>query len=174
MEWFGSILIAPVFVAVIWPIFFAIIEVTSTILLSDRTVAHGEQKYRVSHIEHSGVIHSTAPVNVAHIVRLAERGRVIDITRLSDRRLDMFSFGLDLCIGALATDLSLAFAAATVNATAVRQLISLAVIHFLIYAFVMFLLSLSASRTRAVWSTNLMGVLSIVGSFIFVGGQIAQ
>lgn len=166
---------SPVFVAVIWPLIFAIIEVASTALLSDRTRASGAQIYRVWYQDRNGNHLSSAPVDIHHIVELHTRGStIVNIKRLVQRMRDLFLFGLDLCIGALATDLALAFAATSENPTLARILVSVSVLHLAILVLVLVILKFSRSETRAIWSANAIGVLSIVTPLLLIGGQIAR
>jgi len=167
----SEFLASPIFIAVLWPIIFAILEVLSTVLTSDTTLAQGEHKYRISHMNPHGVIQHTAPVTIDEIIRRAGSETITDINRLIDRRLDIFSFGLELSIGTIATDLSLA---AATRSPMAQTFIALVVFHLLIYVGVVYVLRVSQSRTVAVWSTNGAGVLSIISMFILVGGQVVR
>lgn len=167
-------LTSPVFIAMIWPITFVLIEILST--LDDKPVARGEEKYQVWYQKdgpddrpHSG------PETLEGILTLVAEGKkVIDIERLADNFWDKISFGADLCIGALATDLALAFATNFEDPVLARSLIPLFVIHLAIFMFVVSLLKYSKPHTAVIWSANLIGATSIIAPFIFFGRLIVQ
>lgn len=172
MELLTNILTSPYMIAVIWPVTFVLFQSFLNYVSSDRTTAKGEEKYKVWYLDTKVKRPDSGPATLKRIVDLSNQGKkIIEISRLENSLLDLFSFGIDLCISAFATDLSAVIALSMDNSPFARVFVSLAVIHLaMLILIVVILLPSKKPSTSVIWSANLLGILAIVAPFILFGG----
>ena len=175
METLTSILISPYMIAVIWPVIFVLFQSFLNYLRylsNERTIAKGAEKYRVWYSDSKAKRPHSGPTNIKGIVDLFNQGKkIVDISRLEDSLWNLFSFGIDLCISAFATDLSAVIALSMQNSPFARVFVSLAVIHLaMLILIVVILLPSKKPSTGVIWSANALGIVAIIGPFIYFGG----
>lgn len=172
METFTHILTSPYMIAVIWPVVFILFQSFLSYLGSEKITAKGDEKYKVWYLDTKAKRPDSGPATLKRIVDLSNQGKkIIDISRLDDSLWNLFSFGIDLCISAFATDFSAVIALSMHNSPFVRVFISLAVIHLaMLILIVVILLPSRKPSTGAIWSANILGIVAIIAPFIFFGG----
>jgi len=181
-----TIFASPLFIAIVWPVAFVILQITLSTLASTSAVkADGPRKFRVWYADSDGRRTETSPVDVAWLMRELNDYEVFDIEVLAPGILESFTFGVDLCIGALATDLAIIFAILSGGSSSsvfilIATTVSVLILHFIIAAIAVFVLRSWSNdeqerrRIAAVQLANILGLTAIFTSFLILGSLITR
>jgi len=175
---------SPIFVAIVWPVAFVILEVTLNTLASTSVVrSEGSRKFRVWHTTADGHRVETSPVDLGWLKTGLANQEILDIEVLAPGTLESFAFGLDLCIGALSTDLAIIYAVLSSRIVEtmpqlVTTAVSVLVLHFITATVTVFILRAWSNhesrriRVVAMQAANFMGLIAIFSSFLILGNLI--
>lgn len=170
------LLTSEIVIMIIWPIIFVVVEVACISLLKGLEVARGLEKYKISYEIVGFTQPHSGPASIQGIEELIDKKtKIIEIDRLPDSPITLFSFGPELCITALATHLTIAFAAAKVIDPLYTQLyISLSVVSLSMLMIILILLKYYKEALWTIAVADFIGVLNAVVPFIFLGGLLIK
>ncbi|MGB0387446.1 MAG: hypothetical protein ACPGWR_21725 [Ardenticatenaceae bacterium] len=181
---------SPRFIILVWPGAFVLLSIFLNTLAqeSDGLHARGSQKYSAECVDANGKPYLKAHLDMAQLKALingTDEVQEIKVLKASERVLEWLSIGVDLCIAAISTDLSIIF---TVYATAdiahdikIESMIagiSLIIMHFVLASMVIIIVKKSKkfetawARSLSVQSANLVGIFAIYSSFYILGDYI--
>lgn len=179
-----SMFTLPIMIAVLWPMAFVVFAFILNTLVSSGNSAKKERKFEVKFIEDltsnepdEYVIYPLGIHDLKEILNDSNKN-VIDIGVLNPGMLQSINLGIDLCIAAVAADLSTIFALtgsdlADFSRQRLILIISIILFHTILALIVALLLNKyqhdKNSYKRFVWLGNILGFLSLVSSFYLLG-----
>ena len=181
---------SPRFIILIWPGAFVLLSIFLNTLAqeSDALNARGSQKYSAECVDANGKAYLKAQLDMDQLkafINAPNEVKNIKVLKPSTPVSEWLSIGVDLCIAAISTDLSIIF---TVYATAdipndikIESMIagiSLVIMHFVLASMVIIIVKKSKqfeppwARSLSVQSANLVGILAIYSSFYILADYI--
>lgn len=174
-EPYTNIFTEPIGVAFIWPVIFVLIQVLSVLLVKGITTADGDEKYLISYMTTTSNSPHKGKGSINTIIDLiCEEKPILNIERLPDHMLNVLNFGPDLSIAALSTYFSLAFTKALERPDLTRLFIWLAVMQLFVFVGILIMLRSSPNSKLSIWGGNLVGLLSMIAPFYYLGELVTR
>jgi hypothetical protein len=165
--------IRPMLNVAIWPLAFAIITVLAAYVLRGKSIAKGAVKFRIWYTARGSNILVNGPATLNDIRGMIKQEKkegitLNDVECLGDRN-EIPSFGFELSISALATDVALIPVAVQKNVPALATLLGIT-LTLNLAAFMLVLALKSMKLTgKITWGGNIIGFVSMVSPLALVG-----